>query len=133
MIITVYEPSPPTAMGLTLHGDLDIGGAAELRRCLPALLARHQPLHVNLDLAHVTFLDCSGARSLTWLDRCVRGHGGTLTIVRPSPLVIRLLRLLELDRRLRISQEDRHDDVPPGNWRIIRFRSLYLDPAPSLN
>lgn len=120
-------------MGMTLHGDLDFEGAAELRRHLPVLLARHRPLHVNLDLAHVTFLDCSGVRALKWLDRCMRDHGGTLTIVRPSRRVLRLLRLLEFDHRLSISQEDWHDIVPPESWKTIRLASPRTDRDPSLN
>ncbi|MEV7965814.1 STAS domain-containing protein [Sphaerisporangium sp. NPDC088356] len=132
-MITPYDPPLWTALGMTLHGDLDIEGAAELRRRLPVLLARHRPLHVNLDLAHVRFLDCSGARTLKWLDRCMRDSGGTLTIVRPSPRVLRLLRVLEFDRRLRISQEDRRDDVPPESWRTIRLSSLRVVRDPSLN
>ncbi|WP_424536638.1 STAS domain-containing protein [Sphaerisporangium viridialbum] len=118
---------------MTLHGDLDFEGAAELRRHLPVLLARHRPLHVNLDLAHVTFLDCSGVRALKWLDRCMRDHGGTLTIVRPSRRVLRLLRLLEFDHRLSISQEDWHDIVPPESWKTIRLASPRTDRDPSLN
>jgi anti-anti-sigma factor len=120
-------------MGVTLHGELDLEGAAELRLRLHVLLARHQPLHVNLDLAHVTFLDCSGARALKWLDRRMRGHGGTLTIVRPSRRVLRLLRLLEFDHRLRISPRIWDGEVPPENWRNSWLRSLSPDRAPSLN
>ncbi|GAA3786271.1 hypothetical protein GCM10022226_00450 [Sphaerisporangium flaviroseum] len=118
-------------MGVTLHGDLDYGAAGELRRSLSVLLARGERLQIDLDLAHVTFLDCSGARTLKWLDRCIQGGGGRLTIVRPSRRVLRLLQLLRFDDVLGICQEERNEDVLLDDWRIIRLRSLCLDPAPS--
>ena len=131
--ITAYDPPLDTAMGVALHGDLDLEGAVELRRHLPLLLAVHRPLHMSLDLAHVTFLDCSGARSLKWLDRHMRDYGGTLTLVRPPARVLRLLRLLRFDHRLRISDRDWEDGLQPEHWRIIRLTSLRPDHGPSLN
>ncbi|MEU8267435.1 STAS domain-containing protein [Sphaerisporangium sp. NPDC049002] len=132
-MITPHDPPPRTALVMALHGDLDLEGAAELRLRLPVLLVRHQPLHVNLDLAQVMFLDCAGVRVLNWLDRYMREHGGTLTIVRPSRRVLRLLRLLRFDHRLWISQEDRHEIVPPESWRTISLTTPRMDHDPSLN
>ncbi|WP_245967040.1 STAS domain-containing protein [Sphaerisporangium album] len=140
-MVTPYRPPADGAMRVTLHGDLDVEGAAELRRHLPVLLARHRaghhapahPLHVDLDLADVTFLDCSGARMLRWLDLCVRGHGGTFTIVRPSARVLRLLRLLEFDHGLPIVHDEDAGDVAQASWRITRLRHMCPDLAQSPN
>ncbi|MFC4590740.1 STAS domain-containing protein [Sphaerisporangium corydalis] len=126
-MMTSRDPRPGAALRVTLHGDLDLGGAAEVRRRLPVLLATPRPIHVKLDLAGVTFLDCSGARTLRWLDGRVSGRGGTLTLVRPSERVVRLLRLLDLDRELRISHEE-GDGVPPQDWRLVRLGPPRPDP-----
>ena len=72
----------------------------ELRRVLGALTA----VRLELDLAHVTFLDCAGVRTLLWAHEHMRDRGGSMIILRPSSLVLRLLRLLELDQCLVIRQ-----------------------------
>ncbi|MDP9848396.1 STAS domain-containing protein [Streptosporangium lutulentum] len=91
--------SPETAADRTeisVYGDLDVITGVELRRVLGALTE----MRVELDLAHVTFLDCAGVRTLIWAHEHMRARGGSMVIVRPSDLVLRLLRLLEFDRCL---------------------------------
>ncbi|MDH2429399.1 STAS domain-containing protein [Sphaerisporangium sp. TRM90804] len=133
MMISSRELPSRAAVGVCLHGDLDGGAAAELRGCLTALLDRHRPSRLTLDLTDVTFIDCSGARTLSWLDLHMRRQGGTLAITRPSRPVLRLLRLLRFDGRLRIDERAGEDGGLPENWRIIRLRSFRPDHAPSAN
>ena len=45
---------------ISVYGDLDVTTGVELRRVLGALTA----VNLELDLAHVTFLDCAGVRTL---------------------------------------------------------------------
>ncbi|SNT44249.1 anti-anti-sigma factor [Streptosporangium subroseum] len=85
---------------ISVYGDLDVITGVELRRVIGALTA----VRLELDLAHVTFLDCAGVRILLWADERVRDLGGSMIILRPSDLVLRLLRLLELDQCLVIRQ-----------------------------
>jgi anti-anti-sigma factor len=81
---------------ISVYGDLDVMTGVELRRVLGALAA----VKLELDLAHVTFLDCAGVRTLLWADERMRDLGGSMVILRPSALVLRLIRLLELDQCL---------------------------------
>lgn len=129
LMITRYDPQSPAALGVTLRGDLDDRGATELHRRMLSLLTLDRPLHVHLDLENVTFLGCSGVRTLSWLDACVRLRGGTLTLVRPSPPVTRLLRLLRSERRSLIGGDDR----ARGGGRIIRLGPLRVDHQSSPN
>jgi anti-anti-sigma factor len=85
---------------ISVYGDLDVITGVELRRVLGALPA----VKLELDLAHVTFFDCAGVRTLLWADEHMRDLGGSMIIFRPSGLVLRLLRLLELDQCLVIRQ-----------------------------
>ncbi|MCT9934108.1 STAS domain-containing protein [Planotetraspora sp. A-T 1434] len=87
---------------MAVHGDLDVMGAGEFRSCLCDVLRTYRPGQVDIDLSGVDFIDCSGCRTLLWADMRVRGRGGTMAVVRPSSLVLRLLRLLEFDRELSI-------------------------------
>ncbi|ETK35668.1 hypothetical protein MPTA5024_13125 [Microbispora sp. ATCC PTA-5024] len=94
--ITSAEPALTVALG----GDLDRAGVPEFRAFLSRTLAAHPPGPVRVDLSEVGFMDCAGSRSLLWADARVREWGGTATFARPSPPVLRLLRLLGLDRTL---------------------------------
>ncbi|MEV4455554.1 STAS domain-containing protein [Microbispora sp. NPDC049633] len=85
-----------------MSGDLDVSGVPEFRACMRQTLGTYRPGHVEVDLAGVGFLDCAGARSLLWADACVREWGGDVTFVRPTGLVLRLLRLLGFDAMLSV-------------------------------
>jgi anti-anti-sigma factor len=87
---------------ISVYGDLDVITGVELRRVLGALPA----VRLELDLAHVTFLDCAGVRTLLWAHEHMRDLGGSMVVRRPSNPVLRLLRLLELDQCLVIRQSD---------------------------
>ncbi|GAA4572057.1 STAS domain-containing protein [Planotetraspora kaengkrachanensis] len=87
---------------MTVRGDLDAEGAGELRLCVSEALRTYRPGHIDLELSDVGFIDCAGCRTLLWINQRAGGCGGTVTVVRPSSLVLRLLRLLEFDRELTI-------------------------------
>ncbi|MBB2912404.1 anti-anti-sigma factor [Streptosporangium becharense] len=97
-MILLASPEGAARAEIVVYGDLDVVTGVELRRVVGAL----GTATIELDLAHVTFLDCAGARTLLWADEHARRLGGTVTLVRPSGLVTRLLRLLEFDRHLLI-------------------------------
>ncbi|MEZ0074096.1 STAS domain-containing protein [Planotetraspora sp. GP83] len=98
---------------MAVHGDLDVIGAGELRSCICDILRTYRPGQVDIDLSGVDFIDCSGCRTLLWADTRVRGRGGTMAVVRPSTLVLRLLRLLEFDRELSIRTSQDMDLTTP--------------------
>ncbi|GAA0405701.1 hypothetical protein GCM10010160_37900 [Acrocarpospora corrugata] len=96
---------------MSLIGDLDLIGLGTLRAAVREVTtpdlgtwgkprpAAKVPGHIYLDLAKVEFIDCAGARTLVWVAARMRGR---VTILNPSPLVGRVLALLEFDRFLTI-------------------------------
>ena len=79
------------------HGDratIHIGGEIDLATC-PQLQAVVIDLvdrgcrQLILDLERVSFMDCAGIRVLVDARRRVQQHGGSVGLVRPSPLVRR--------------------------------------------
>jgi anti-sigma B factor antagonist len=83
------------------HGDratIQIGGELDLATCpqLQAVLVEvvdrgcHQLI---VDLEWVSFMDCAGIGVLVDVRRRVHEHGGSLKLVRPRPLVWRVLAL----------------------------------------
>jgi anti-anti-sigma factor len=102
VILRAFQETATDRTRIGVHGDLDVTTGVELRRVLGALTTTR----VELDLAHVAFLDCSGARTLLWADAHQRGRGGSMVILRPPGPVLRLIQLLELDRHLMIQRSD---------------------------
>jgi anti-sigma B factor antagonist len=83
------------------HGEratIHIGGEIDLATC-PRLQAVVVDLvdrgcnQLILDLDQVSFLDCAGIRVLVDARRRVQEHGGSVRLVRPRPLVWRVLAL----------------------------------------
>ena len=93
-------------LGLSVrhHGDratIHIGGEIDLATC-PLLQAVVVDLvdrgchQLTIDLERVSFLDCAGIRVLVDARRRVQKHGGSVRLVRPRPLVQRVLALTRM-------------------------------------
>jgi stage II sporulation protein AA (anti-sigma F factor antagonist) len=77
-----------------LEGDLDIATGRDLERMIRSVA--DECVHVVIDLTDVTFIDCSGVRSLAALGTTVRSSGGELDVRSPSGPVHRILDLTGL-------------------------------------
>jgi anti-sigma B factor antagonist len=78
----------------TIHigGEIDLATCPHLQAVVVDLVDRgcHQLI---VDLDQVSFLDCAGIRVLVDARRRVHEHGGSVRLVRPRPLVWRVLAL----------------------------------------
>jgi anti-sigma B factor antagonist len=101
-MLRIQITSSDDGISMAVRGDLDTEGSGELRVCVSEALRTYRPGHIDLELSGVDFIDCSGCRTLLWVQQRARGRGGTVTVVRPSSLVLRLLRILEFDQELTI-------------------------------
>ena len=91
---------------VTLDGHLDIDSVPALERELSRIpLDRTE---VRLDLTEVTFIDSVGLSVLLSLVNRAEEHGRRITLVRPTPEVSRLLKLVDVARRFDI------EDAPSG-------------------
>ena len=52
-------------------------------------------VHVVVDLAHVTFMDCSGYGALVGARAILQGRGGSLSLIGPIGEPLRLLSIIE--------------------------------------
>jgi anti-anti-sigma factor len=80
---------------LELHGEVDLTTAPQLRAYLDEAIDQGHRV-VVLDLAGMGFMDGSGLRVIASSARRLRLTGGSLSIRSPSPMVRRLLALVEL-------------------------------------
>lgn len=81
---------------LKVIGEIDIYTVATLKRAVNDLIASGQT-DIVLDVSGVTFMDSSGFGILLSACRRVRPQGGRLALVRPNPVIGRMLRLTRLD------------------------------------
>jgi anti-anti-sigma factor len=96
--ITIEPLEDACVMRVT--GELDSGTADRLRGTLGA--ARRDGLTTVLDMAGVAFIDAAGLRVLLEAARATDRHDWAWFIVRPSPVVLRLIELSGFTRRLPI-------------------------------
>ena len=71
------------------HGDVDLDTAVGLDQAIHLGL-RSSP-HVIVDMAEVSFVDSSGLGVLIGARRHARALGGSVSLVQPPPMVLRIL------------------------------------------
>lgn len=76
----------PTANGFAVVGEIDAHTAPEITEAV----ARSDHRSLEIDLSRVEFVDSSGLRALIEAHQTFEANGGSLTLVRPSPIVARL-------------------------------------------
>jgi anti-anti-sigma factor len=82
-----------------LIGELDLAAAPRLASVLAGLDG-----DVDLDCSGLDFIDAAGLRVLQKARVGCAARGCTLVLVDPSPAVVRLLRMVELDELFLIRQ-----------------------------
>lgn len=87
---------PTTAVHLS--GELDVSSAGCLASVLSEVIDQAVgPPQVVVDLAGLGFLDARGLSVLASASRLAVGRGGRLALVRPPPIVRRILGITGLD------------------------------------
>lgn len=103
---------------ITMSGEIDMAVEDQLtqvRRAVDRLVAslatggRDCPLDWVVDVRAVTFMDSTGLGFLAHTHRVLAERGGTVTVVGPTPSVMRTLSIVHLDEVLTIADE------PPGD------------------
>lgn len=80
--------------GFKVAGEVDANSTGAITSHIDEFLQSSDSL--SLDLAGVSFMDSSGLNVLLSATETARGQGGDLTIVSPSPIVMRLFELTSL-------------------------------------
>jgi anti-sigma B factor antagonist len=83
---------------VAVRGELDLGTAGRLERCLAELLERREP--VLLDLRELTFMDSTGLCALLKAREQAQAHDWALAMVRPRGQALTTLRQSGAERLL---------------------------------
>src|SRR5689334_23644200 len=78
---------PGRAVSVTGHGEIDMTTVGTLSHTLTTVLAQQRPLHIDVNLAEVTFMDSSGINALMACRAEATSSGCRITISHPRPLV----------------------------------------------
>jgi anti-anti-sigma factor len=79
------------AVSVTGHGEIDMTTVGTLTDTLDTVLWQEQPLHIDVNLAEVTFMDSSGINALVACRAVAEPAGCRITISNPRPMVRRVL------------------------------------------
>jgi anti-anti-sigma factor len=85
-------PSPGTVR-VAVAGEIDLSTVDVVRAGLLRTLAAHLPHRIEVDLAGITFLDCSAITALVVVAEAAARIGCQLRITNPQPIVRRVLDL----------------------------------------
>lgn len=88
-------PSPSTVL-VVVAGDVDLTTADLLRDRLLGLLDERSPVLLDVDLAGVSFLDCTGIAALVAVRNAAVRAGRRVRIIHPQPIVRRVLEVAGL-------------------------------------
>jgi len=78
------------ALSVTGHGEIDMTTVAMLSDTLATVLRQESPLHIDVNLADVTFMDSSGVNALMACRAVAEPVGCRVTISHPRPAVRRV-------------------------------------------
>lgn len=84
-------------VGTAIEGEVDASNVAVFSALVEALTHGHEPI-VWLDVRELRYCDGVGAQALLDASHEYRRDGGRLRLVAPTPLVSRVLTMLEVDR-----------------------------------
>lgn len=93
--IDTSHPSPATVR-VAVAGEVDLATTPALRERLLRMLRDHRPDLLDVDLAGVTFLDCTGIGALVAVHNAALHAGGQLQVSHPQPIVRRVLEVTGL-------------------------------------
>jgi len=89
----------PTANGFAVVGEIDAHTAPDISEAV----AKATTTSLEIDLSGVDFVDSSGLRTLIEAHQRFKANGGSLTLVRPSPVVTRLFDISGVGDYLNVS------------------------------
>ena len=76
---------------LTVDGELDLTNATWFAGTVTDMMESLPGRRVRIDLASLRFLDAAGIRALLLCSEGAAGHGRTVTLIDPQPIVRRIL------------------------------------------
>ena len=83
---------------VTLEGEIDHHSAVATRGEIDRLIYEKRPRRLELELSRIGFMDSSGLGLVMGRYALMRDLGGEITVLNPSPAILRIFKLAGMDR-----------------------------------
>ena len=90
------------AFVIRVCGEIDHHSAVSVRTGIDAKLTAERPKKVFLELSAVEFMDSSGLGLIMGRYALVKQYGGTLSVLDPSPAVLKIIKLAGMERMVSV-------------------------------
>ena len=87
---------------ISIVGEFDLSGVEHFREVVTPAIGSGEYSEIEFDLGQLTFIDSSGLHALAEADRAMRGGGGQVRIVGVAAPLLKVFKLIGLDRVLTI-------------------------------
>ena len=99
---------------VTLEGEIDHHSAVATRGEIDRLIYENRPKRFELELSRIGFMDSSGLGLVMGRYALIRELGGEMTVLDPSPAILRIFKLAGMERLIRIEQTSHQTDEKQG-------------------
>ena len=99
---------------VTLEGEIDHHSAVATRGEIDRLIYENRPKCFELELSRMGFMDSSGLGLVMGRYALIRELGGEMTVLDPSPAILRIFKLAGMERLIRIEQTSHRTDEKQG-------------------
>lgn len=96
-----YEVKGDTTV-VRVSGEIDHHSAVSVRAGIDRYLMEERPQKVMLELSGVDFMDSSGLGLMMGRLALVKQYGGSLSILNPSPAVLKIMKLAGMERMVSV-------------------------------
>ncbi|MBQ7322364.1 MAG: anti-sigma factor antagonist [Clostridia bacterium] len=83
---------------VALEGEIDHHSAVATRGEIDRLIYEKRPRRLELELSRIGFMDSSGLGLVMGRYALMRDLGGEITVLNPSPAILRIFKLAGMDR-----------------------------------
>ena len=90
------------ALIVHVRGEIDHHSAVEVRTGIDERILTERAERVLLELSAVDFMDSSGLGLIMGRFALVKQYGGTLSVLDPSPAVVKMMRLAGMERMVTV-------------------------------
>lgn len=99
---------------ITLSGEVDLSTITELSDLITAQLAGGT-VHLTIDVSGMSFADSASMRVLMLAAMTLRKRGGGLVLLRPQPVLARLLDIMDADQVITVQGQAGVIPEPDGD------------------
>ena len=100
MLLKIHTEAEGDLLRATLSGEFDLAAVPQFRSAVEHAQTPWE--RAEIDMADVAFMDSSGLQALVHLNNAAHEQGFTVTLVRPSHPVRRLLELTGLESQFAV-------------------------------